>query len=348
MQLVQNLIPAPSEEEIEQRIYAACHKLLSFGITEVHDLEVRIEHIRLYQRLAAEKKIPLRIMGFIQAQNNEWRKHRILPFGDDMFRMIGVKFFGDGALGSRGAWLSEPYSDDRSTTGLCLLTHSELESRIRLALECGWHIATHAIGDAANRNVLDVYDIVRREQRTDEKTILRLEHAQILDQSDALRMRDLHVHAAVQAIHCISDAPMAEKRLGKRCAIAYPWQRLRSLGIIMSGGSDAPVESPDPRIGLHAFCERIPFAEQGKMFPKAWYKQETISRHEALLAYTQHAHHGSGMADRRGVLRVGSDADISIFDTNFEICSSDHILQAQCLATIVNGQFAFQHHDTMT
>lgn len=342
MELVHRLIPPPKEAEVEQQILSACTKLLQYGITEVHDLEVRMEHIHLYQRLSAENKLPLRIMGFVQAQNNEWRKKRILPFGDDMFRAIGVKFFADGALGSRGAWLSEPYTDDSTTSGLCLLSHSELESRVRLALDCGWHIATHAIGDSANRNVLDIYEIMRKEQYTDERTILRIEHTQILEQSDALRMRDIHIHAAVQSIHCISDAPMAEKRLGKRCSIAYPWQRLRSLGIMMSGGSDAPVESPDPRIGIHAFCERIPFAEQHKMFKRSWYPDERISREEALLAYTQHAHHGSGMADRRGVLRVGADADISLFDRNLELCSGADILTAECLATIVGGRFAYQ------
>jgi predicted amidohydrolase YtcJ len=214
-----------------------------------------------------------------------------------------VKFFADGALGSRGALLIEPYSDAPDVFGIELLTAAELVESAAPAIERGFAIATHAIGDRAVRNVIDAYEVLR-ERYPD--ALLRIEHAQIVHPSDILRMAHAGIIAAVQPTHCISDAAMAVRRLGpERAADAYRWRSLIDAGITIIAGSDFPVESPSALAGLRAFVDRDPG-------DGVWYGSERITREEALDAFTSAALTGVTFPRRTGRIHPGYAADLTI------------------------------------
>jgi len=261
-----------------------------------------------------------------------------LPAGGELLRVCGVKLFADGALGSRGAFLSAPYSDDPATSGRELLTASQLKEMVTEIVQAGWPcVAIHAIGDQAVHNVIDAYEHVRAVADADD-VILRLEHAQIVRDEDLQRMADSRIIACVQPTHCISDAPMAERRLGlDRCAWSYRWRSLANAGIHIGAGSDFPIESPDPLAGMSAFVNRVP---RGSSAP--WHESECLTRSEALDAFTIGAHVTSGMDYRRGRIAVGFDADLTILDG--DVVSSAQMMQSSrhVVATFVAGTRRFE------
>lgn len=331
MELVANLLPDYSEQQLESFILTALNDCAKKGLTEVHDMDVPIEYVQKFRTMAESGVLPCRVISWIRGQNWEWKNHGLLPAGGEYQQTKGVKFFADGALGSRGAALIEPYSD-APTHGLFLLTHEELYERCKLALEQGFHCSTHAIGDAANRMTLDVYGRLRSEGIADKDTLLRIEHSQIVHPDDVGKFKQYDITAPVQAIHCTSDATMAESRLGERCNYAYPWLTLQNLGITMSGGSDAPIESNDPIKGIHAFCYR---RANGTNQP--WYPNEIINRKDAISAYTINAHKAGDVAYRRGIIKQGMDADFTILDRDIYQCDEEELLETKIIATISGG-----------
>lgn len=332
MELAAKHIPKFSPEAIRAMIQTATAECSRLGLTEIHDMDVLPENLEYFRELAEKGTLPVRVQSFVSGHQDEWLKAGLLPVGGEFLRVIGVKLYADGALGSRGAWLLEPYSDDLQTCGLSLINQEEILEKSKIILESGWYLSIHAIGDAANRSVLRLYETLRKQNIADENTILRIEHSQIIHPDDIYLFAENNVIPAVQPIHCISDAPMAELRLGSRCEYAYPWESLRNSGAILAGGSDFPIESANPILGIDAFCRRIPFNEE-----KAWFANECISREEAISAYTIWAHQATDVAYRRGELLPNMDADITILDTNLATCADNGIKETTVLATYTAG-----------
>ncbi len=320
MRPVWSAMPASSREEVREQILRATNVWVQHGVTEIHDMDVLPEWLECFRELAESGHLPVRIQSFVRGQDREWIEAGLLPAGGELHRIAGVKLFADGALGSRGAYLRSQYSDNVTTQGIELLSVDMLTSRMREIVDAGWScIAVHAIGDAAVRNVLDAYDVVRG-LPDGRDLILRIEHAQHVHPDDVDRCRRLGVIACVQSTHCCSDAMMAEVRLGaERLPWAYRWKTLIDAGITMTGGSDAPIESPSVIEGLRAFVHRTPYG-----MSSSWMPAERITSQQAVDAYTAIAHHAAGMEYRRGALHVGFDADLVV--TSHDVCEySDHI-----------------------
>ncbi len=331
MDLVKIHIPKLSDEEIKQRIILATRQCAQWGLTEVHDMDVNPTYLPVFREMAESGTLPIRVISYVSAQNDEWDKENLLPAVGEFLQIAGIKFYVDGALGSRGAALLEPYSDSKETTGLFLIDRNTLYNKAKYGLESGWQISTHAIGDAANRMVLEVYEELRKDF-VKEDYILRIEHAQIVHPDDSSRFFMNGIFAAVQPIHCISDATMAEQRLGERCSYGYPYNNLLQKGTIIGGGSDFPIESGNPLLGIDAFVNRIPMNGES-----TWQGHERISRTEALYAYTCNAHILSGNEYRRGKIEIKHDADFTILDTNIMECENSAIKESQVIATYTAG-----------
>lgn len=339
MDPVWKAMPIASNEEIKRNILAACDACLREGITEVHDMDVATTWLEPMRELAEAGTLPLRLQSFVRAQHNEWHESGVLPMGGEFLRICGVKMYADGALGSHGALLQSPYADRTLTSGICLLTVKEMADRARLALDAGWWcISTHAIGDAAVRNVLDAYAEVRS-WSDGRDVLLRIEHAQHVHPDDVPRFAELNVVACVQPTHCLSDATMAERRLGdERLAWAYRWRSMLDAGVTLGAGSDFPIEPPSPLAGIDAFVRRIPTGHS-----QAWQPQERITRDEAFDAFTRAAHMTAEMDFRRGQLVAGMDADMAVLDRDVLTCADDDIRSTRVMATFVAGRrrFAF-------
>lgn len=304
MKLVEAAMPEPSVQEKMAWIAESARVFARIGITEVHDMNVEPARLEAMTRVAEGGDLLVRCRVFVEGAREAWRSVGAPAVLAEHLDIVGVKFFADGALGSRGALLAEPYADAPGR-GLALMSAEELIDAAAEPIERGFAVATHAIGDEANRVVLDAYTELRRRYPS---ALLRIEHAQIVQRRDMMRMRDLGVIPAMQAVHCTSDAAMAEQRLGlQRCADAYAWRSLRDLGLPILGGSDSPIETPSVRAGLRAFHERIP---EGTGTP--WFREQRLTRAEALDAYTAWAQLGVPNPARRGALLPGFQADLAV------------------------------------
>ncbi len=331
MSLVDAAIPPPSVEQQAAWITASVEACLRLGITEVHDMNVEPERLEAMARAAERGGMRLRCNVFLKGADDAWRAvgrpARLAPNVD----LVGVKYFADGALGSRGALLLEPYEDAPETRGLALLDVEELAERARMPLERGFAIATHAIGDAANRLTLDAYERLRP---AFPGALLRVEHAQTVHPDDLSRFAHLGVIPAMQAVHCTSDAPMAERRLGlDRCARAYPWASMLRAGRPVLGGSDFPIESADPLAGLRAFAYREPVPGAG-----AWFGAERITAEQALAAYTAWAPLGIPGAPNRGRLAAGCDADIVVLSADPFVDAAANVVMTIVAGEVVAGR----------
>jgi predicted amidohydrolase YtcJ len=333
MELVRTLIPKPDDELTRKYILDSVDCLASKGLIEVHDADLHPRHLKLFRELNDNGKLKIRIKAFITAQDDEWIEHEIQPFKSDMLDVCGIKLYSDGALGSRGAALLEPYSDDPSTKGLLLLSNEQLFQKSKKAIENGWQVAVHAIGDAGCRQVINVFSRLRKEKIADENTILRLEHVQTLHPDDVQLLAESKAIASIQPVHCISDARMAEKRLGDRCNRSYLWRTLLDAGISLMAGSDFPIEPHAPLIGIDALIRRIPFGED-----QPWYPDERLSINDALNIYTNPPAHRDYHSTK---LSLDQPADITILDKDLYEIKSEEILNTKVLATIVDGKIVY-------
>jgi predicted amidohydrolase YtcJ len=251
-----------------------------------------------------------------------------------------VKLYADGALGSRGAALLEPYADDAGNSGLILTSESELEKTIRLALERGFQVATHAIGDRGNRLVLDLYEReLARAGGADRR--LRFEHAQVLDAEDIPRFARLGVIASMQAIHATSDRPWAAERIGLARVKegAYAWRKLLASGAKIANGTDAPVEPLDPLRNFHAAVTRTD--EHGQP-PGGFDPEERMTRAEALRSLTLDGAYAAFQERELGSLAPGKRADIVVLSSDIMSVPERDILSARVLYTLVAGKVVFR------
>jgi predicted amidohydrolase YtcJ len=320
--LVQLLIPEYSRSQAKRFIELAQDELLRVGIAAVHDMDVEPIFLDVIKEMAANDELKINVYSYVRAHDNEldWTKPEVIG----RLNICGAKYFIDGALGSRSAALIEPYSDDASTNGVLILDEEKFYQHCLQAIGKGFDIAVHAIGDAANKVAINVYKRLIDEGKAG-NTILRLEHAQTISPEDLEKLADSCVICSVQPIHCTSDARMAEKRLGARINNAYRWRSLVDSGLMLVGGSDFPVESHDPLLGIDAFVNRIPIGEN-----ESWLDKEKITLPEALEAYTCNTYKAVG--SNCGNLRIGQKSSLVLLDRQL---NENNILDANIIKTIV-------------
>ena len=336
MLLVGKLIPEDDEKTQEKFIIKAVDELLRNGLTGINDMDVSHDLVSIFKRLDEAGKLKIKVNAYLQGQNDEWLNGGIEPYHGKNYHITGVKFYADGALGSYGAALLEPYSDDNSTNGLLLIDYDTLYNKAKAAVESGFNVATHAIGDAANRLVLRVYADLRENGLAGKNTILRIEHAQIIQPADIEYFKKYDISASIQPIHCLSDASMARKRLGDRVKYAYPWATLQKAGVKLFSGSDFPIESHNPLIGIDALVNRIPFNDN-----KPWFPEECLSIEKALNTYTINTRNiSNNYGHKRGVSAV-SIADFVVLDSDLTQIEHKDFTDVKVLATIINGKLAY-------
>jgi predicted amidohydrolase YtcJ len=252
----------------------------------------------------------------------------------DRLRLVGIKFYADGALGSRGAWLKQPYADGPESRGLQFHSDAEMLSLADQAASRGFQVATHAIGDAANAQVIGVYEQLARKYPGDRRW--RIEHFQIADPADIPRLAPAGIIASMQPTHQTSDRLMAEKRLGPdRLAGAYAWQTVLRSGLRLAFGSDFPVESPNPFPGLAAAISRQDMSGQP---PGGWLPGERLSFPQALDAFTRGAAYASFAEDKIGTLEPGKYADFIIVDRDPTKVDAQALARTEVLETWVGGR----------
>ncbi len=258
----------------------------------------------------------------------------------DFLTVRGIKYFADGALGSHGASLLEPYHDNPHHHGLMLMDKATLADKTAKAIAKGLQVATHAIGDGANRMVLDAYEDALKTSKA-KNTRLRVEHAQLVDPLDHERFHDLEVIASMQPIHCTSDMVWVPDRLGPERIKdrAYPWRSLLSKGAILAFGSDAPVEDINPILGLYATVTRTDVSGSPK---EGFMPEQKLKLIEALRGYHQGAAFAEFNEQTKGKIALGYLADFAVYDTDILHPTKTEFLQAKPVMTVVNGDVVFE------
>jgi predicted amidohydrolase YtcJ len=323
-------------EIARQRVQLASEECLKHGVTMVHDAGTSLRDIQLLRQLAARQQLPIRASVMIRdARRNviDWLDNHAPWQSEDHFLQVrSVKLSIDGALGSHGAWLLEPYYDLNTSVGLNTISLDELEEIAARCIGTGWQLCVHAIGDRANREVLDCFERTFGGKRVELRW--RIEHAQHLHPLDIPRFAGLGVIPAMQANHCTSDAVFVPQRLGNRRSAegAYVWRSLLDSGSIIANGTDAPVERVDPRASLHAAVTRR--LANGQQF----YPNQCMKRDEALLSYTLWSATACFSESIVGSLEPGKLADFVIWDRDLLSCEPEQIQTAQVLVTYVDGK----------
>jgi predicted amidohydrolase YtcJ len=345
--LVAQAIPAMTDAQTRAAYKAAIAKVISYGLTGVGDASIALKDFKVLQSMDRAGEIPLRLYEFAHGdaaldwlcqQGGHWES------ADTHLRMQTLKLFMDGALGSRGAALLADYSDDPGNRGLFVTDPKTYLADVEKAHRCGIQVATHAIGDRANRHVLDVYEKVLGKDATTTDHRWRVEHAQIVALSDIPRFAKLHLIASMQPTHATSDMPWAEKRLGKdRLKGAYAWQRFIHAGVPLAFGSDFPVESPNPLPGIYAAVTRQD-AEGNP--PGGWLPDQRVSREQALAGFTRGAAYAQFMENEVGTLKPGLRADFVILDADPMTVPVRQIYDIKPLSTWVDGKSIYRAPDS--
>ena len=338
MNYIASQIPTSTTEELKNALSMAMNRLASYGLTAVHDAGVSSQTIAAYKQLAEEGPLPIRVNVMLAASDPlflDRLEEGYFRSDDDTLTINSVKIVGDGALGSRGAALIEDYSDDSDNRGLLRYNDERLEYLMRVAMNGGFQVNTHAIGDNANMKVLDNYE--RLISETDSRNLRhRIEHAQILRYEDILRFAQLGVIPSMQATHATSDKNMAQDRIGEvRIQGAYAWRKLMQADTLIANGSDFPVESPDPFWGLHASVTR---QDQSNEPPGGWLPDERMSLEEAFASFTVNAAFAGHQENLLGTLEAGKKADFIIIDRDIFKIPENELWQTQALETWVNGE----------
>ena len=339
--LLDRVIPAATAADIERRVLLAGRHLTAFGLTEFHDAGTTAPELAVLRALHAAGRLPLRVYVMLATNDDDFLDGE-LALGprvsrDGMLAVRAVKLFADGALGSRGALLSEPYSDDPATRGIEVTPEARLADVVHRAAQAGFQPCIHAIGDAAVTMVLDIYE--RELGVRGDALRPRVEHAQVVRPEDVPRFAEDGAIASVQPAHCIADMPWAPARLGPvRIAWAYRWQSLLAAGARLCLGSDVPVASPSPLLGMWAAVTRR--TPQGTP-PGGWNPAERLTPAEALAGYTGWAAYAAFEEDWRGRIAPGYAADLTLLDRDPTADDPAAFLQAKVLRTVVAGRDVF-------
>ncbi len=326
-------------------IEIAQEECLSKGITSFQDAGSKFYEIERYKEMAEKSELDLRLWVMVR-HPYEVMKGRldgfpILDVGDHHFTCRAIKSEVDGALGSFGAWLLKPYNDKPGFTGQNTTPISAVESIASLAYKKGMQLCVHAIGDRANREVLNIFEKYNAKASDQESLRWRVEHAQHLDTSDIPRFKSIRAIASMQGIHCTSDAPFVEKRLGSFRARtgAYAWRSLLDAGVPIANGTDVPVEDVDPIENFYASVTRKRIDNA-----MAFYPEQRMTREEAVYSYTLGNAYAAFEEKIKGSITKGKLADIVILSEDLLKCSDEDILNAKVLYTIVGGEVKYQRN----
>jgi len=334
--LIASAVPKPLARDLDRAFLLAQAKLLEEGITAIADMGTTIQDWQAFRRAGDKRQLAVRIISYGHDIDNMALIGGPGPtpwLYDDRLRMVGVKLYLDGALGSRGAWLKQPYSDAPGQKGLPLLSPAQLRNKMVRASMDKFQVAIHAIGDAANAEALDAIADLTADLPGDRRW--RIEHAQIVAPADFPRFRQLGVVASMQPIHQPSDRLMAEGRLGpERLKGAYAWRSMENAGVRLAFGSDVPVESANPFAGMAAAISRTDAA--GQPFG-GWHPEEAVSRETVLDGFTRSAAFAGFAEDRIGTLMPGMRADFLILESDPLLASPDEIRRMTPLETWVGG-----------
>lgn len=342
--LVASKIPPVSDQQLEEQVLLADAETRKLGLTMVHDAGTDTRTVAAYKRLidAGRLKTRLYVMlrGPMSMLEPEFKKGPMINYGGHHLSVRAIKIGADGALGSRGAALLEPYSDEPTTSGLMTTSPEEIYAQTVAASRAGFQTCIHAIGDRGNRVALDVFARVQSEVSGARNLRMRDEHAQILDEADIARFAKLNVIASMQATHATSDMPWVPARIGAARAQegAYVWQRLIRLGVVLANGSDFPVEEPNPMLGFYAAITRQDAAGHP---PGGWMPEERLSREEMLKSFTWNAAYAAHSEKDLGSLEVGKLADFVMLDRNVMTIPPKEILSTRPLMTVIGGEVVF-------
>jgi predicted amidohydrolase YtcJ len=350
--MVTSQAPPLSKEQLMNAIEAAIHHCLAFGVTGIHDLGGFREEIEAFEEMMKADRFDFRVYEFVRWPVNE----QVLPHTyesldhylergpqiglcDNRLTIRGIKMTVDGALGSRGAALLEPYSDDPDNNGLTRLTDEEVYETLVRGLRAGFHAGLHCIGDRGNRIALDAMEKALNEVPTEDHR-LRIEHAQILHPDDVPRFAELGIIPTMQATHATSDMRWAEDRIGaERLQYAYAWRTMIDTGVRIPGGSDAPVESINPLVGIYAGVTR----QDANGWPQGgWFPEQRLTREEALRTYTLDAAYAAFEEDLKGSLEPGKLADLVVLSKDIMTIPAPEILDTEVLMTFLGGKVVYR------
>ena len=338
--------PAPTDEERRQRdrrvLELAAKEALSKGITSFQDAGTSFETIDLMKAMADEDKLGIRLWVMVRAgleqEAQKLAQYRMVDYANGHLTVRAIKRSIDGALGSRGAWLLEPYADKPDSTGLNTTPVEDIRATAKLAMQHGYQLCVHAIGDRANRETLNIFEEAFKANPDKKDVRWRVEHAQHLSPADIPRFGALGVIASMEGVHCTSDAPYVLARLGPKRAEegAYVWQKLMKSGAVVTNGTDAPVEDVDPIASYYATVSRK--LKDGSVF----YPDQRMSRMEALQSYTISGSFAAFEESSRGSLKAGKYADMVVLSKDILTIAEDDIPSAQVVYTIVGGKVLYK------
>lgn len=343
MGLVSTVVPAASINDIEQAIQKAQSILWKMGITGIHDFDRRDSFMAL-QSLRARNKLKLRVNKNLPVESVQQANELGLRtgFGDEWLWIGSVKAFMDGALGPHTAAMFQPYENETENKGILNMDGEELFEHCRKAADVGLSMTVHAIGDRANHEALNAYEQLRKYET--EKGLPRLrhriEHVQVLHPDDAPRLAKLNVIASMQPIHATSDMFAADRFWGERSKLSYAWRTQLNHGAPIAFGSDAPVESPNPFLGLHAAVTRR--RADGSPSADGWYPEQKLTLAEALSAYTLGAAYAANAEHRLGKLAENYLADLIVLDQDPFQIEPAALLILKATATMINGEWVMQ------
>jgi predicted amidohydrolase YtcJ len=336
-ELVTRKIPPPTPQQVRERLRRAALECARLGITTVHDAGIGSSELDAYRALIRDHELPVRVYAMIGGEGGLWREYlQRGPEIGDRLTVRSIKLYADGALGSRGAALKKPYSDDPANTGLLMLQYKDIERVARDAVAHGFQVNTHAIGDRANRMVLDAYAAALGGQNNKR---FRIEHAQVVSLEDIPLFGKYSVIASMQATHATSDMPWAEARLGtERVKGAYAWRRFLSLGVHIADGSDFPVENPNPLWGFYAAITR---QDRNGKPESGWFPDQRMTRDEALRSWTLEGAYAAFEEDSKGSLEPGKAADFVMLSGDIMQLPPSEILKTRVTMTVAAGEVVY-------
>lgn len=366
MNLVLSKLPDLSEAEAQEALELAVSECVKYGITSVQDMGVDLRMIEFYKREIEGGAPMVRIYAVIGGTGETWdhflKEGPLVGYGNNFLTVRAIKLYIDGALGSRGAALIEPYSDDPGNRGLTLMSYETLKRNVEEALRHRFQVCTHAIGDRGNNIVLNAYEEALKVVPTIDHR-LRIEHAQVVHPTDIPRFNKLGIIPSMQPTHCTSDMYWAEARLGpERVKGAYAWRSFRNAGSIILGGSDSPVERPNPIYGIYAAVTRrdldgrpidaedvrtfFQLSKDGitneKNFQGGWYPEEKLTREEAVRMFTTWAAWGAFEESLKGSLEKGKLADFVVISDDIMTIAENDIPKVSVLRTVIGGKVVYE------
>lgn len=371
MNLVYKVVPPPSDDDLLHTILVSTKELVKYGITSVHDMGVNERTIKAYKRLGDDGLLPLRVHIYVDGIGETWNKYlkegKLVGYANNFVNVNGIKLFVDGAMGSRGALMTEPYQDDPNNLGLKLLSEDDIYKVAKDALSKGLQVATHAIGDSGNFIVLNAYERAFNELKSVDHRF-RIEHVQVINPTDAKRLAKLKVIPSMQPVHATSDMYWAEARLGPdRVKWSYALKMVLNESKMIAGGSDFPVENPSVLEGIYAAVTRqdknghpknsddvLQLVKEKKWvlskhgikdprnFEGGWYPEQKLTIDEAIKCFTKWAAYSVFEENKKGTIEIGKLADFTILDKDLYNISPQEILNTNVLMTVVNGWIVYQ------